>query len=86
LAGWVDVGARVAIGPMYEVAATTSSYHMVLLACDLLAYMPILMRSALSFSTLRRRMLGKSPVSFPSIQKAMRPSRLDGVFTLTMSS
>ena len=82
-----------ATGPIYDVAATTLSYHFrdMPLGLDLIwKHRP--KRSIFRFSTSRKRRCMKSATSFPSNQTAIRPSffpgppAVPGVFALTMNS
>src|SRR5271157_2573610 len=63
-------------GPIYEVATTASSYHFLFSRIVLLRICRH-SEAELIFkvSTSRSRRLGKSAISFPSNQQAMRPSR-----------
>src|SRR5262245_5381778 len=75
------------IGPMYDLAATTLSYHFFVSPTELLpACSERLKRSIFSVATSRSRRFGQSPTTFPSTHTVMRPSRTPGVFAFTISS
>ena len=75
------------IGPMYEVAATTLSYHFCATPRLLLkTWRSSVKRSIVSAVVSRKRRLAKSAISCPSSQNAIRPSRWPGVLALTINS
>jgi hypothetical protein len=82
----VGVGVGVDMGPIYDWAITTLSYHFLLMRALCWACKPICASSILSVLMERTFRFGKAPTTVPSIQNFTSPLFCPGVFARTINS